>query len=125
MDGVTVKVLRGEFIVPGVTLRLHFKHEAALDALQPGWNANPKESNRLLFAFALDILKQNYPDLTEDALLDQCGLADVGGIIGAALPQSGYSRRPLDREKPIGSPDPSSSAGSSTPPAGDPATSST
>ena len=70
MDGVTVKVLRGEFVVPGVTLRLHFKHEAALDALQPNSKASPKESNRLLLAFALDILRQNYPDMTEDTLLD-------------------------------------------------------
>lgn len=124
MEGVTVKVLRGEFVVPGVTLRLHFKHEAALDALQPNSKASPKESNRLLLAFALDILRQNYPDMTEDTLLDQAGLADIGAIIGAALPQSGYSRRPLELPA-SASPEPSLSAGSSTPPAGDPATSST
>ena len=124
MEGVTVKVLRGEYVVPGVTLRLHFRHEAALDALRPGSGLDPKESNKLLIAFAIDILKQNYPGITEDELLDRVSMGDIGAIIGAALPQGGYTRRPLE-PSPIPSPDPKSSDGSSTQPAGESTTSST
>ena len=124
MQGVTVKVLNGEFLVPGVTLRLHFRHERALESLQPGKGIDAKEGNRLLIAFALDILRQNYPDITEDDLLDNASLGDVGAIVGAALPQSGYTRRPLE-PSPSQSPDPTSSAGSSTQPDGASQTSST
>ncbi len=124
MEGTTVKVLRGEYVVPGVTLRLHFRHERAFEALQPGKGIDAKEGNRLLIAFALDILKQNYPEITEDELLDTASLADIGSIVGAALPQSGYTRRPLE-PSPSPSPDPTSSAGSSTQPAGESGTSST
>ena len=124
MDGVTVKVLHGEYMVPGVTLRLHFRHERALDALRPDSGIDAKEGNKLLIAFAVDILKQNYPGITEDDLLDRVAMTDIGAIIGAALPQSGYSRRPLE-PKPSASPAPTSSDGSSTQPAGESTTSST
>ena len=123
MQGVTVKVLNGEFLVPGVTLRLHFRHERALDALRPEAGIDSKEGNRLLIAFALDILQQNYPSLTEDQLMGMVSLADVGAIVGAALPQSGYTRRPLEPSEPSASPAPSSSDGSSTQPDGVPTTS--
>ena len=127
MRGVTVKVLNGEYVVPGVTLRLHFEHEGALEALGPGSTVAPKEANRLLLEFALAILRQNYPALTREEFLDAAGMADVGAIIGAALPQSGYSRGPLGQAAsgPNPSPAPNSSDGSSTPPVGDPGTSST
>ena len=124
MEGTTVKVLRGEYVVPGVTLRLHFRHERALDALRPDSGIDAKEGNKLLIAFAVDILKQNYPGITEDDLLDRVAMTDIGAIIGAALPQSGYSRRPLE-PKPSESPAPTSSDGSSTQPAGESTTSST
>ena len=126
MDGVPVKVLNGEYIVPGVTLRLHFRHERALDALRPDGGVDPKEANKLLVAFALDILRRNYPEITEDELIDAAGMADIGAIIGAGLSQSGYSKRPLDQasQPPSASPEATSSAGSSTPPAGASTTSS-
>ena len=127
MRGVIVKVLNGEYVVPGVTLRLHFEHEQALEALGAASTVPPKEANRLLLDFALAILRQNYPALTRDELIDTAGMADLGAIIGAALPQSGYSRGPLARAVSAGngSPAPNSSAGSSMPPAGDPPPSST
>lgn len=125
MDGVTVKVLNGEYVVPGVTLRLHFRHERALDFLVKSGSVDPKEGNQLLVAFATDILRQNYPQITEDELMDRCGLADIGAIIGAALPQSGYSRGPLEPTAVSASLAAISSDGSSTLPGGDPATSST
>ena len=125
MRGVIVKVLNGEYVVPGVTLRLHFDHEQALEALGAASTVPPKEANRLLLEFALAILRQNYPALTREEFLDAAGMADVGAIVGAALPQSGYSRGPLAQRAGNDSPAPTSSDGSSTPPVGDPGTSST
>ena len=125
MEGVPVKVLHGEYTVPGVTLRLHFRHERALDVLARRVEVDGKEGNKLLVAFALDILRQNYPEITEDELIDKVSIPDLGAIIGAALPQSGYSQRPLGSPPASASPAPSSSAGLSTQPAGESTTSST
>lgn len=120
MKGVPVKVAFGEYVVPPVSLRMHFDHEAELDVIR-NKDANPKEWTRAAIAFLLAVLARNYPDITEEQFLERVSQTDLATLIVAATNQSGYTKGPLD--SPSASPEATSSAISSTQPAGTPTTS--
>lgn len=124
MRGVKVQVAFAEYTVPAVSLRLHFDH-AAERKLLANTQADPDEWARAAVKFLLAVLARNYPDLTEEQLLETVSEPDLAALLIAATRQSGYTERPLVRTEERSSPEPSSSATSSAQPAGSPTTSST
>lgn len=124
MRGVKVPVAFGEYVVPPVSLRLHFDLAPERKILA-NTQADPDEWARTARKFMLAVLARNYPDLTEDQFSDATSEPDLPALLIAATRQSGYTDRPLVRAEERSSPEPSSSATSSTPPAGSQTTSST
>lgn len=124
MKGVKVQVAFGEYTVPPVSLRLHFDHVAERKVLA-NVQADPDDWARAAVKFIVSVLERNYPDITADQLLETVSEPDLAALLIAATRQSGYTDRPLVGAEETRSPDPSSSAISSAPPAGSPTTSST
>lgn len=98
IDGPKITLGGRELVVPPANLRAIRAHGEVRDRE----GVTTKEIIDANFAFVLATLQRNYPDLTEDFLLDNMDSRNQSDIMGAIFKSAGFDKAAEAGEPPAG-----------------------
>jgi hypothetical protein len=96
IDGPKLTLGDREFIVPPANLKAIKAHSA----VRKNPDATPEEKIDANIAFILTTLQRNYPDLTEDFLLEHVDARNQMAVMAKVLESAGYVKEAAAGETP-------------------------